>query len=117
MSINSNSTAKENNKSEVKEISLAEIYFTQAEELRCNSQFKEAIDKGNEKKFLSTLGKIDKISLLNHLGINVPEEKKKGLNKVQIKYYKALTDSIKDSQVDDKRDGIDSFLTYKRNKA
>jgi hypothetical protein len=79
--------------------------------------FKEAIDKGNEKKFLSTLGKIDKISLLNHLGINVPEEKKKGLNKVQIKYYKALTDSIKDSQVDDKRDGIDSFLTYKRNKA
>lgn len=79
--------------------------------------FKESIDKGNEKKFLSTLGKIDKISLLNHLGINVPEEKKKGLNKVQIKYYKALTDSIKDSQVDDKRDGIDSFLTYKRNKA
>ena len=45
MSINSNSTVKENNQSEIKEISLAEIYFTQAEELRCNSQFKEAIDK------------------------------------------------------------------------
>lgn len=80
-------------------------------------EFKEAVDNGEEEKFLSTLGKTDKISLLNHLGINVPVEKKIGLTKIQLKYYKAITDSIKDSQVDDKRDGIDSFLTYKKDKA
>ena len=45
MGINSNLTIEENKKSEIKELSLAEIYFTQAEELRCNSQFKESIDK------------------------------------------------------------------------
>lgn len=80
-------------------------------------EFKEAIDNGEEEKFLVTLGKTDKISLLNHLGINVPIGKKKGLTKIQLKYYKVITDSIKDSQVDDKRDGINSFLTYKKDKA
>lgn len=80
-------------------------------------EFKEAVDNGEEEKFLATLGKTDKISLLNHLGINVPIEKKIGLTKIQLKYYKVITDSIKDSQVDDKRDGIDSFLTYKKDKA
>ena len=80
-------------------------------------RFIEAVENGEENKFLSTLGKSDKIALLNHLGINVPVEKKKGLTKIQLKYYKVLTDSIKDSQVDDKRNGIDSFLTYKKDKA
>ena len=80
-------------------------------------RFIEAVENGEEDKFLSTLGKSDKIALLNHLGINVPVEKKKGLTKIQLKYYKVLTDSIKDSQVDDKRNGIDSFLTYKKDKA
>lgn len=44
MGINSNITAEEI-KVEAQEPSLAEIYFNQAEELRCNSQFKEAVDK------------------------------------------------------------------------
>ena len=59
------------------------------------------------------------VPVLNHeqKRINVPVEKKKGLTKIQLKYYKVLTDSIKDSQVDDKRNGIDSFLTYKKDKA
>ncbi len=80
-------------------------------------KFIEAVENGEENKFLVTLGKSDKIALLNHLGINVPIEKKKGLTKIQLKYYKVITDSIKDSQVDDKRNGIDSFLTYKKDKA
>lgn len=80
-------------------------------------KFIEAVENGEENKFLVTLGKSDKIALLNHLGINVPVEKKKGLTKIQLKYYKVITDSIKDSQVDDKRNGIDSFLTYKKDKA
>ena len=40
MGIKSNLTVEN-----VKETSLAEIYFMQAEELRCNNQFKEAVDK------------------------------------------------------------------------
>ena len=85
------------------------------EELVAN--FIKAVDEGNAVKYLAVLGKTDKISLLNRLGINVPLEKKKGLTKVQLKYYKVITDSIKESQVYDKRNGIDSFLTYKNNKA
>lgn len=80
-------------------------------------RFIKAVDEGEEDKFLAILGKSDKISLLNHLGINVPAEKKKGLSKIQLKYYKVITDSVKESQVDDKRNGIDSFLTYKKDKA
>ena len=45
-------------------------------------RFIEAVENGEEDKFLSTLGKSDKIALLNHLGINVPVEKKKGLTKI-----------------------------------
>jgi hypothetical protein len=80
-------------------------------------EFVAAVDRGEEEKFLVTLGKADKISLLNHLGINVPLEKKNGLTKVELKYYKVITDSIKESQMDDKRNGIESFLTYKKDKA
>ena len=41
MSINSNIKIEEVKQIEAKEPSLAEIYFNQAEELRCNNQFKE----------------------------------------------------------------------------
>jgi hypothetical protein len=85
--------------------------------LEIMEQFKRAVDNGEEKKFLVTLGKSDKILLLNHLGINLPLDNSKGLTKIQLKYYNVITDSIKDSQVDDKRNGIESFLMYRKDKA
>ena len=45
MGINTNSKHKKINKTATQDISLAQIYFMQAEELRCNNKFKEAIDR------------------------------------------------------------------------
>lgn len=80
-------------------------------------EFIQAVNDGEEDKYLAALGKGDKVSLLNHLGINLSLEERKKLSKEQLKYYKVISDSIKDSQEDDKRDGIDSFLKYKKDKA
>ena len=80
-------------------------------------EFIQAVNDGEEDKYLATLGKGDKVSLLNHLGINLSLDERKKLSKEQLKYYKVISDSIKDSQEDDKRDGIDSFLKYKKDKA
>lgn len=85
--------------------------------LERTEEFIQAINNGEEDKYLATLGKGDKVALLNHLGINVSLEERKKLSKEQLKYYKVISDSIKDSQEDDKRDGIDSFLKYKKDKA
>lgn len=85
--------------------------------LERTEEFIQAINDGEEDKYLATLGKGDKVALLNHLGINVSLEERKKLSKEQLKYYKVICDSIKDSQEDDKRDGIDSFLKYKKDKA
>lgn len=85
--------------------------------LERTEEFIKAIDNGEEDRYLVTLGKVDKVSLLNHLGINVPLEQRKNLSKEQLKYYKVISKSIKDSQEDDKRNGIDSFLKYKKDKA
>lgn len=85
--------------------------------LERTEDFIKAINDGEEEKYLATLGKGDKVSLLNHLGINVPLEQRRNLSKEQLNYYKVISASIKDSQEDDKRDGIDSFLKYKKDKA
>ena len=79
--------------------------------------FISAVEKGEEKKYLSTLGKADKIALLNHLGINVSMNERKKLNKEELKYYTVISDSIRLSQNDDNRNGIEQFLTYRKNKA
>ncbi len=80
-------------------------------------EFISAINKGEEDKFLAMLGKGDKIALLNRLGVNVPLEQRKKLTKKQLKYFTVISDSIKESQEDDKRDGIDTLLKYKKDKA
>ena len=79
-------------------------------------EFIRAFNNGETNKFLATLGKVDKISLLNHLGINESLDKKDGLTKEELEYYRVITDSIKDSQKDDKRNGIDTFLKYRKDK-
>lgn len=79
-------------------------------------KFIEAEECGEADKFLATLGKSDKISLLNDLGIDIDIAKRKQCSKIELNYYTVITDSIKNSQKDDKRDGIDSFLKYKKEK-
>lgn len=79
-------------------------------------KFIEAEECGEVEKFLATLGKSDKVSLLNDLGIDIDIAKRKQCSKVELNYYNVITDSIKNSQKDDKRDGIDSFLKYKKEK-
>lgn len=80
------------------------------------SKFLKAYEDGEVEKFLSVLGKGDKISLLNDLGIDPSLKSRKKCNKKEIDYYNIISQSIKESQSDDMRDGIDSFLRYKNNK-
>ncbi len=79
-------------------------------------KFIEAYENGSVEKFLATLGKGDKISLLNDLGIDTNINNRKKCSKVELDYYKVITDSIKSGQKDDIRNGIDSFLKYKKEK-
>ena len=80
-------------------------------------KFIEAFNDGTVDKFLATLGKGDKISLLNDLGLEVPASKRKNMSKTELDYYHVIVDSIKDSQEDDKRNGLDSFLRHRKDKA
>ena len=80
------------------------------------SKFLKAYEDGEVEKFLSVLGKGDKISLLNDLGIDPSLKNRKKCNKKENDYYNIISQSIKESQSDDMRDGIDSFLRYKNNK-
>ena len=77
-------------------------------------KFIEAFNSGNALKFLATLGKGDKLSLLDDLDINIHVKGSNGFSKLEFDYYNLITDSIKSSQEDDKRDGIDSFLKHKK---
>jgi hypothetical protein len=80
------------------------------------SKFLKSYEDGEVEKFLSVLGKGDKISLLNDLGIDPSLKNRKKCNKKENDYYNIISQSIKESQSDDMRDGIDSFLRYKNNK-
>lgn len=79
-------------------------------------KFLKAYEDGETEKFLSVLGKGDKVSLLNDLGIESSLKSRKKCNKKENDYYKIISQSIKDSQSDDMRDGLDSFLKYKQDK-
>lgn len=77
-------------------------------------QFIEAYEKGNAQKFLNTLGKGDKISLMSDLGIDLPLEERIKLSKRKLDYYTIISNSIMNDQMVDTRDGIDTFLKYKK---
>jgi hypothetical protein len=79
-------------------------------------KFLKAYEDGETEKFLSVLGKGDKVSLLNDLGIDPSLKSRKKCNKKDNDYYKIISQSIKESQSDDMRDGLDSFLKYKEDK-
>ncbi len=79
-------------------------------------KFIEAYEKKETERFLATLGKGDKISLMSDLGIDVSLEERMKLSKQQLDYYRIISNSIMDSQETDKRDGIDTFIKYKKDK-
>lgn len=77
-------------------------------------KFIEAYEKGEANKFLSMLGKGDKISLMGDLGIDGDVKERAGLSKLEKDYYTVISNSIMEGQESDKRDGIDQLLTYKK---
>ena len=77
-------------------------------------KFIEAYNNDTVSKYLKKLGKVDKISLMEDLNIDVPVNERVKLSKKQRDYYRIISESIMDDQVDDDRDGIDTFITYKK---
>ena len=77
-------------------------------------KFLDAYASKRVDKFLSMLGKGDKISLMSDLGIDVDVKGRAELTKEQRDYYRIISNSIMSEQEEDKRDGIDSFITYKK---
>ena len=77
-------------------------------------KFIEAYEKGEANKFLSMLGKGDKISLMSDLGVDVDVRERASLSKVDRDYYTIISNSIMEEQELDQRDGIDQFIKYKK---
>lgn len=77
-------------------------------------KFIEAYNNDTVSKYLKKLGKVDKISLMEDLNIDVPVNERVKLSKKQRDYYRIISESIMNDQVDDDRDGIDTFITYKK---
>ena len=77
-------------------------------------KFIEAYNNDTVSKYLKKLGKVDKISLMEDLNVDVPVNERVKLSKKQREYYRIISESIMNDQVDDNRDGIDTFITYKK---
>lgn len=77
-------------------------------------KFLEAYDEKNALEFLNTLGKGDKISLMSDLGIDLPLEERVKLSKRKLDYYRIISDSIMNDQTTENRNGIETFLKYKK---
>lgn len=78
------------------------------------SKFLEYYEKGEAQRFLASLGKQDKISLMSDLGIDGSLRERANMSKEKKEYYKVINDSIFKDQELDCRDGIDRFVTYKK---
>ena len=76
------------------------------------NNFLKAYEAGEVDKFLSLLGRQDKISLMSDLGIDGSLRERAIMSDEKKKYYKIISDSIFKDQELDQRDGIDNFLTY-----
>ena len=77
-------------------------------------QFLEAYEKKCVEDFLKKLGKSDKISLMSDLGVDLPLDERMKLSKKELDYYRIISNSVMLDQASDKRDGIDTFLKYKK---
>ncbi len=78
--------------------------------------FIKAYEEGKAEEYLKTLGKADKISLLSDLGVDVPVSERIKLSNRKYDYYKIISNSVMLDQTDDNRDGLTTFLEYKKDK-
>ena len=76
--------------------------------------FIKAYKKKDTDKFLATLGKADKMSLMTDLGVDVELSERANLPKTKRDYYTIISNSIMLDQQEDIRDGIEQFITYKK---
>ena len=79
--------------------------------------FIEAYENKTADKYLKTLGKSDKISLLSDLGVDLPLEERMKLPKDKIEYYRIISNSVMLDQEKDNRDGLTTFLEYDKEEA
>ncbi len=77
-------------------------------------KFLESYKSGEVEKFLSLLGRQDKISLMSDLGIDGSLRERSTMSKEKKEYYKIINDSIFKDQEIDKRDGLNNFIIYKK---
>ncbi len=81
---------------------------------RRKKEFELAYKKNEVDKFLATLGKTDKLALMKDLGVDVDMQQRIHFTSEQRDYYDILSKSILEDQSNDSRDGIDQFVTYKK---
>lgn len=76
--------------------------------------FLTAYQNKKTSEFLEKLGKADKISLLSDLGVDLPLEERMKLPKKKLEYYRIISNSVMLDQENEKRNGLDTFLKYKK---
>lgn len=76
--------------------------------------FIEAYENKTADKYLKTLGKSDKISLLSDLGVDLPLDERMKLPRRKLDYFKIISNSVMIDQKSDMRDGLDTFLKYEK---
>ncbi len=76
--------------------------------------FIEAYENKTADKYLKTLGKSDKISLLSDLGVDLPLDERMKLPRRKLDYFKIISNSVMIDQESDMRDGLDTFLKYEK---
>mgnify|MGYP007056155860 CR=1 FL=1 len=77
-------------------------------------KFIKAYHEKQVDKFMATLGKADKISLMSDLEIDVDVMERTKLSKEQRDYYRIISNSIMLDQEEDNRDGLDQFIKHKK---
>lgn len=77
-------------------------------------KFLQAYQNKKMDLFLASLGKGDKLALMSDLGLDVAVKDRGKFTKEEKEYYQLLSHSIMEDQELDQRDGIDQFVTYKK---
>lgn len=77
-------------------------------------KFKKSFDKGDAEAYLKKLNKTDKIGLLHAMGLDIPNDMVYKLDKIKQVYRNTINKSIMDDQVKEQKDGIDTFIKYKK---
>ena len=77
-------------------------------------KFKKSFDKGEHESYLKKLNKTDKIDLLHSLGLDVTSDMAYRLDKIKQVYRNVINKSIMDDQAKEHKDGIDTFVKYKK---